>query len=236
MTVQDLIKAALRSINAIASGEPLDANEGADSLVALNSMLGSWNADRLTVRGLQSATYALTTSQQTYTIGAGGDFNAARPARVEAANVILSGNLRKPLRILNAAQWSAVRLQSVGGLPEALYYDGGYPLGSLSLLPYPSIAASLELYTWQAIAKFSALTDTIALEDGYEEALKYNLAVRLAPEFGAEVPAVVATLARETLGTMRALHAPESLQQRNDTAGLGSRMRRGFNWLTGDCA
>ena len=49
-----------------------------------------------------------------------------------------------------------------------------------------------------------ALTDTLLVEDAFLEGIRYNLAIRLAPEFGAVVPSHVPTLADEAFKAFQA--------------------------------
>ena len=51
--------------------------------------------------------------------------------------------------------------------------------------PAPSAHGyTLYLFTWTLIAQFTATTDPVAFPPGYQEALKYLLAIRLAAPFG----------------------------------------------------
>jgi hypothetical protein len=52
------------------------------------------------------------------------------------------------------------------------------------------------LYPWQPLAQFADLTTTVSFPPGYAEALRFNLAVRLAPEYGRPTPPEVAAIAR----------------------------------------
>jgi hypothetical protein len=233
ITALDLIKVALRQINALATGEQPTADEAQDSLAALNRMLGSWNNNGLIPYTTAINTYPLALAQTSYTLGAGGNLSGVRPQRIEQANVVLQSGLREPLRLLNDEEWSQIKLQSVGSaIPRQMYADGGYPLRRLYFYPYPNAPCSLELYTWQALDKFAALTSAVVLPDGYEEAIITNLAKRLAPEFGTQVSAGVAQLAAESLMAIESLNAPTP-QMTVDSA-IFSTGARSWNWMTGE--
>ena len=117
--------------------------------------------------------------------------------------------------------------------PAKLYNDANAPLATVALYPYPTENVSLELYSWQALAQFADLVTPVALPDGYEEAVIYNLAVRLAPEYGRALDATVAALAIQSKAAIEALNAP-SPAAHLDPAIFGSSRRAGFNWLTGE--
>lgn len=50
------------------------------------------------------------------------------------------------------------------------------------LWPVPNSTYSLHIVTWTTIASLATLSTAIALPQGYERALAYNLAVEIAPE------------------------------------------------------
>ena len=77
MTAQELIKAAMRLINATADGETPTASEMADGLEALKIMLRSWSSDNLMIYFIEQETLTLT-GASSYTIGSGGDCPACR--------------------------------------------------------------------------------------------------------------------------------------------------------------
>ena len=62
-------------------------------------------------------------------------FNGQRPVAIRNANIIsLGDSLSNPLTLASAERFSqeTERLQEAG-IPEFLYYDAAYPLGTLSL-------------------------------------------------------------------------------------------------------
>src|SRR5205085_8249294 len=72
-----------------------------------------------------------------------------------------------------------------GNVIQKLYLDNAYPLATASLWPKPtSSSTSLELVSLKEISAFAALTDTVSFPPGYERALRFALALDLAPEYG----------------------------------------------------
>ena len=92
MTAQELIKAALRAVGAIPTGETPTASELADGLEALQIMLRSWAAEGLLIYAYTEDTHTLTAGDGEYSIGSGGDIDTTRPERIESA-YIKSGNV-----------------------------------------------------------------------------------------------------------------------------------------------
>lgn len=190
-TAEKIIKRSLRLIGVLAAGETLSAEDLADSLDALNDMLDGWRADSLMVYALRDESLTMT-GAASYTVGTGGDLNTDRPVRIESA-YWRSGSTDYPLRIAPAGQWNAITDKSTTGTPDWLYYDAANPLGVIRLHPSPSDGV-LHVSTWVPLLSVAA-TDDIDLPPGYREMLVYQLAMRLAPEYGKSAPAEVVAMA-----------------------------------------
>jgi hypothetical protein len=80
----------------------------------------------------------------------------------------------------------------------------------LNFWPIPTQqVTSCRIYSWQPLAAPSTYGTAIAFPPAYAEAFRYNLAVRLAAEYGKEPPAAVVAIASESLGRVKAMNAPE---------------------------
>jgi hypothetical protein len=188
MNAGDLIASSLRLIGAIATGETMAANESADGLVILNQMLDGWNAERLMVFVITSNTFSLTPGTQTYTVGTGGNFNIPRPARIARTSIVNLSNpvqpLELPIDMLTFEQWQAIPVKNIqGSLPTVVYDDGAFPLRNLSYWTIPSVPVNTVLYSWTLLTSFPDLSTDIEFPPGYFEAIRYNLAIRLGPEW-----------------------------------------------------
>jgi len=211
MTARTLIKAALRAIGVIASGETPSASEMADGLEALQIMLRGWGAERIMVYTTTNEHFTLTANDGDYTIGSGGDFNTTRPTRISGAFVRGSG-VDVPLKIIGEAEYRAIGTKDAGGTPGQLYYNPAYPLGLIYLYPVPSSALVLYLDNLRPLTEPTTLTDSISFPLEYDEAIKFNLAVRMAPEFGVSVPPEVAAIAMTAKDKIQALNAALQLE------------------------
>lgn len=233
-TVRDLIKGSMRLIGAIATGETPSADEQADALYVLNDMIDSWSNEGLAIFATIREEFPLTAGQGDYTMGVGGDFNTARPLKIENAAVLSTGTpaYELPLELLNQDQWAAIPVKSTqSSLPRKLYAVSSNPLEAISLWPVPSTTSTLVLYSWKPLASFANANSTVSFPPGYSKALRYGLALELAPEYGKTPdPAIV----------IQAVEAKENIKRMNvkpvylgvDDA-LTSR-GHGFNWLTGE--
>lgn len=190
-TAAAIINRALRLIGVLASGETASASEQADALEALNSMLDAWRNESLMVYALRDESLTLT-GAASYTVGTGGNLNTARPVKIETT-FYRSGGIDYPVRIASALAWAGIAAKTVGsGIPDWMYYEPSYPLGRIYLNPNPPDGA-LHLVTWAPLTSFAA-SDSVALPPGYQEAITYQLASRLAIEYGKAVPVEIAAI------------------------------------------
>lgn len=236
---QDLIRAALRRLRSIQSGEPMDATVAADCLDDLNLLIDSWNnevgmcfADQTQQIAYLAENPALGNAYQ-LTVGPGGQFNCTRPQSLIRARVvdISSGNILPQALITQEEFDIAIRQQpSSGSYPYLAWYDPqmeaggtGNGLGVLNLWPNPSISSG-NFQQWirfrGLLSAFASLTSSaLALPPGYSEALVVNLAVRIAPSIGASAVKAAAELidpdTKEPLaGTLKARLKAINSQQR----------------------
>ena len=105
--------------------------------------------------------------------------------------------------------------------PQICYDDGGFPLRALSMWPIPTQANSVRIYSWQPLGMPSKLQTSIFFPPGYAEAFRYNLAVRLSPEFSRPVQQIVQALAIESLARLKTMNAAELELSSDLTTGAG---------------
>jgi hypothetical protein len=206
MTGRDWVTAALKKIGVLATGESLDAEEATDGLAEGNRLLSSWSTEGLMVHAITAESpLTLVAGDSTVTLGISGDITT-RPVTIEQA-VVRSGTTDyAPLVPLSAEQYAAIATKSSEGIPGFYFDDGGYPQRTLTLWPVPSSADSLLLWTRRALTQIATIDTSVSLPDGYEDALIYNLAVRLAPEYGRPVPDVIGLLAQETKQNLKRIN------------------------------
>ena len=242
MTLRDLLRSSFRLIGTLHEGQGPNTDDITDSLVVLNSMLTTWSVDRLNIFQIRRDVYNLVANQQTYQIGVGApDFNAARhsPDRWRGRHPIrrrasFSRNCRSEFGTF--ASGKTCESKSIPStIPTNLYADNAYPFCSLNLWPIPTGVLPLVLYTWAALnagLATAALDTELIFPPGYEDAIRYNLAVRLAPEWDKKLRDDVAALAKESKMFIQSLNAPAPVL-RCDPAIAGNR-GGGWSYLTGD--
>jgi hypothetical protein len=146
-------------------------------------MIGQWNNEGLMLYTEASNLYTAAEGVPVYLIGASAAWNAARPVNILSAFVRVT-DYDTPLRVLTAAEYSAISSKSETGIPSALYYLPSMATGMVYLWPVPDATYSIGVRTRAALSAALALETVLSLPPGYEQALIYNLAVEVSPEYG----------------------------------------------------
>ena len=197
-TIRELIKSALRAIGAIDPRKTPTELEMSNAMEALNLMLESWYTDTLFVYVLTEGSFTLTADDPEYTIGVGGNYNTVRPFDILGAFCRVS-SIDYPLDIIGEDEYNAFAAKTSSGIPARLNYLPESPLGKIRLYPAPLSAYALHLQMKTPLAEITDLDQTITFEPGYKAAIKWNLAIDLAPEWDAEPSQVVVARAAKTL-------------------------------------
>jgi hypothetical protein len=197
-TALDLITEAAGNIGV----SNLKSAEITTALSRLNTMIDSWNSEKLTLFQEDEDQLTLTTASS-YTIGTGGAFNVTRPVRlISAFYRETSGSIDYPIRrFIDKAEWDLLPRKTLSGIPELIWYDTAYPLGSINV--YPQKAGYLFLTSAEPLTEFAATSTSVSLPPGYREAIIYNLSLRLGPVFDLPVPQEVMMIASRSLGAIR---------------------------------
>lgn len=181
-TALDIINNSLRVLQVASPDVVLTAAEASNALDTLNLMIDSWSNEPMMINHVVKDSLILTPGQAQYTIGTSGNINTDRPIQIESSTITIS-NSELPLSIVSYDDWAVIRLKTISAYPDTLYFDTAYPLGIINLYPVPSTATTLTLYSLKPFTKFTDLTSIFSLPPGYARAMKYQLAIELAPEY-----------------------------------------------------
>lgn len=227
MTAQELIKASLRTIQAIATGEtPTDA-EISDGLEALNMMLRYWGTKRTLMHYIDIENHTLTAGTASYTIGSGGDINTVRPLKI-TGGYTRSGGLDSPIHIVGEKKYREVsQKSSSGGSVAYVWYNPSWGANERgTIYVYPAASGTLYLHCLRPLGEPTGITETLLFPGEYDDPIKWNLAVRLAPEYGKKITQLQEALAVSTLNQLIAFNA--ALQVETVKAEILS-IGRGYN-------
>jgi hypothetical protein len=209
MTPLDLITSALKKAGVVGVGQTPEAEDTNDAFTDLNMMLGQWSRRRWLVYHLVDVA-KVSTGATTYTVGPAGDFNVARPDRIERAyfrslQQAAPNRPDYPLTVVTSMEdYSGIPLKSIVGFPQRVFLDTGFPLTTLYVWPIPTAGLyEIHLLLKADLPGFTTLTQDINLPPEYQEAILYNLAVRLAATYKQPLDPVVVAIAKASLNTVR---------------------------------
>lgn len=232
-TALQIVTAALKKSGVIGVGQTAAAEDANDAFDDLNDMVAQWQRKRWLVYRLVDVLF-LSTGAVSYTVGVGGNFNVARPDRLEAAFVRLtSSNLPvdMPLTLLQSREdYNRVRLKTQSGYPYWIFYDPAFPTGAV--YPWPVATAGLyeiHLTLKEQLGAFANLNSTVNLPPEYTAALKWNLTARICMSYALPVPPGVVAMAKDALNTIR--NANAQIPEARMPAGLPGRGGR-YNIFT----
>jgi len=224
----------MRLIGVLSSGEVASAEEAADALSALNEMLESWSTERLLVPATVEELFDLVVDQTQYTMGPSANFNTTRPIKIEKAflrEIGASNNTDIPMLIINSDEWGDIVVKAVtSSIPLYVYPERTYPNETLNIWPVPSVANKIGIYSTKILTALAALTTTVAFPPGYYRALKYSLALELAPEYARQIDPNIMRVARESKANIKRVN--KTPQYLSSDAALMS-PDTAFDWRTG---
>jgi hypothetical protein len=201
-----IIKAALRRCRAY---DPEDAttistvqyNNAAETL---NFILSHWQAHGLPIWCRKTTSMTLVEGDADYTIGSGATINVNRPLMVTQAYLRDSTDSANPvdieLDIISQQEYHALPNKMAEGRPVQLYYDAAYDgssnsgttaAGTLYIWPTPDATTAtnctIKLLYQRPLLDYNASTDVLDMPQEWFEAIRLNLAWKIAPEYGLPV-------------------------------------------------
>ncbi len=212
-TAQTLIKDAMKLIGSLAQGEEPTAGEFEDGFARLNELVDEWSTQRLTQQTITRTVVDIVANQASYTVGTGANVSVLRPEFVSDVRLILtdpSPDVEVPLERLTDQEYQRLSIKALtNSLPTAWYYQATMPTGTLYLWPIPDNATNdFAFYAPAAFIQFAAQDTSYTLPPAYAKALRTNLAVVLAPEFGRTLDPLIKFMADESLGNLKRLNVP----------------------------
>lgn len=211
-TARSIITAALKKSGVIGVGQTAQAEDANDAFDDLNDMIAQWQVKRWLVYHLVDSAFT-STGATSYTVGTGGNFNVARPNRIEAAFVRFLGSVSpqpdSTLKVLEAREdYNRIRLKPQQGFPQYIFYDAAFPTGAVFPWPVPTAGIyEIHLTLKEQLGAFANLNATVNLPPEYTAALKWNLTARICMSYALPVPSGIVALARDSLNTIRNANA-----------------------------
>lgn len=188
LTRNQFIEAALRKLGVLALDQTPSSTEYANGLLALNALVGEFRTKGLEIWQRTTYTMSLTNGTSSYLIGSGQTLNTPYPLHIiQVVRADSSQGTRIPIEIVSDYNFNLLSSNS-SGTPIQITYQPRINVGTIKVWPTPdSYAATnvtLVLTYLRPIEYFNAAADTADFPEEWVSAIIYNLAVRLAPEYG----------------------------------------------------
>jgi hypothetical protein len=244
-TLRSMATVAYEDLQILGAGQTMNAAQGDYALRRANRMMQGWTLQRLTIpvitREVFDTTVGKGSPDNPYTIGVGADLDTSRPPMIVGCaalqNAGLATEVEIPRGLLTPDAYEAIQVKRItNALFTDLYYQPTFSsdYGQIYLWPIPSETTyKLVLYRPEQLSGFADLDTDYDLPPGAEEAIQYNLALRLLPGFAVpdSVKQEVRMLALSSLATFK--RGNTTLTDLATDPALTSNNRYGYNIQTG---
>lgn len=222
-TAAQLIADALEEIGVVGAEVPTEDSEYAKGLNTLQAMHDSLNADRLQLFYRQRASFSLSPTVASYTLGVGWDIN------VPWTNWVTDDVMVTPvgetfeipvLRYRDRETFLAEPLKTMtDAFPRRFWYEPTWPAGLFTVWPVPTTVALISLDVARALTTPATLQTALTFPPGYYDAWKLNLAKRLCRPFSRPLTPDLIEDARAALALIRRNNDPGPPPSRSDPMG-----------------
>lgn len=192
LTRNQFIEAALRKLGVVALDQTPSSTEYTNGTLALNALIGEFRTKGLQIWQRTTYTMSLTNGTSSYLIGSGQTLNTPYPLHLlQVVRADANQGTRIPVDVIADYNFNLLPTNS-SGVPIQVTYQPRVNVGTVKVWPTPDSYAetnvTLTLTYLRPIEYFSASTDTADFPEEWVSAIIYNLAVRMAPEYGIPLP------------------------------------------------
>jgi hypothetical protein len=210
----DQINGALRLIGQLAEGETPSSETSADALTAMNQMIDSWSAERLSVFSTQDQMFTWPANQKSRTIGPTGDFVGNRPVLLDDATYFRdpANNISFGIKIINQQQYDGIAVKTVTSTyPQVIWVNMDMPNMDMYIYPVPTKALEWHFISVTELVQAATLATVLVIPPGYLRAFRFNLACEIAAEFGVEPPPSVQRIAMTSKRNIKRINNPDDV-------------------------
>lgn len=186
LTRNDIIQSALRKLGVLAEGQTPSTQNYSDGMMALNTVIAQLRAVGMPLWARSEYTFTPTTG--TYTIGTSMTLNTPFPVKLLQA-FRTETNAKIPMELTSREDFNTLPTTSTGS-PIKINYQPFVNYGTISFWPTPTATntSTVTLVYQRPYQYFTTSTETMDFPEEWYNAIIYNLAVRLAPEWGVPLP------------------------------------------------
>lgn len=221
-TVYELIADALSLAGHYSPGEAIAAEDSDLALRLLQDLLAEWQGNGLLVPSLVTEAINLQVGKINYLVGqsAGMDLDTIRPDQIIGAYVRDSSSYDHPVNIIGERDYRRLAMKSTSsGRPTILWPNYTAPNMTIYVYPAPDVIESLYIQSIKPATDPSLLTQdmltAVSIPRNYHNALRFNLALDLAPHYGVQLNPIVIMRAQRTKSAIISLNAARRVQAAN---------------------
>jgi hypothetical protein len=216
-TARDVITLALKQAGILGVGQTALAEDMNDSFTLLQQMVGQWNKQRWLVPALIDIS-TIGNGAKSNSIGPGQYWNVARPGQIKGAYIVQLNTGQTPISlpcklIFSYEEYIRIAVKGLNSLPDHCFYDGQWPNGNIYFWPIPDNTYECHILVQQQLGWPVAATnpptagtglDTVfTLPEEYQEAIFYNLSIRISAMWQYTASDETKMLAKSSLNTIR---------------------------------
>ncbi len=184
-TARDLIGDALRKIGVVAIDEPMNADQAAAGLRALNRMLKSWQNKGFCTWAKASQSVELTTDSS-FTL------KPARPLEILSCRFTQNG-VERPMLSFTRDEYDSLPVKTSQGTPTTFHYDRQREDARLYVWPVmASVNGETLEITYTRELEDTTLDAPVDVPGEWYDAVVYGLAARLADDYTVAAGNVIA--------------------------------------------
>lgn len=237
-TWADVFGLALRDSGVAAQGQTPSAQMMADAKMRCQLFISQWQRKRWLVYHLIDVHCPMDGSLN-YSLGPGQVLDTPRTDQIDAAFIRQINQAAQPnqpdypCRIIKSYEdYSRLTLKELSGGPSSsVFYDSGYPTGTVYPWPLSSNQYELHVIVKAALPDVGNLTDDIVLPPEYIEPIYANSVCRTRAAFRLPPDPFFIGLAKTSMQTLRAANFQVATLQIPQAA-LGTGVRGGYNAIS----
>ena len=207
VTARDLIYGALSRAGVLVVGDSLETDDAAVALQSLNTMLDEWTLERLFIYGTYIDTLTMTPGTAAYSSSqlASGLRPAQKPLAVNVRYPGVSVNtIDYPVEVIGEKVYQDIVLKNTPGIPSRVWVNLTEPHMAFTFWPVPYAAFTARFSVWGYLGGgVLTLATSLTLPPGYQALITDNLAVRLATDFGKEIPSAIEASAARLIAKVK---------------------------------
>lgn len=219
-TANEIANSILRLIGVVGEGQAASSQQVQDTIEAINFWLLQYKGpENVGKPGLmmwlrESAELSLTTAQYLYELQpSGGDLDIQIPVEIISASLRDTDDTDTALLPMTRIEYEAISGKTESGTPSKYYYEKRIDTGYFYLdhAPDSSTASStIRIVYRQPIEVITSGSETIDIEDYWYRAIRFNVALDIAAEYGIEPPQIVFNRAADAMAIINTFY-PEDI-------------------------